>query len=47
MRILLAVDGSDASYEAVRALQHLSPAEELVVLYALNIPRLAYPATTP
>ncbi len=47
VRILLAVDGSDASYEAVRALQHLSPAEELVVLYALNIPRLAYPATTP
>ncbi len=47
MRVLLAVDGSDASQEAARACQHLTPPDELVVLHAVQVPRLAYPATTP
>jgi len=43
MRILVAVDGSDESFHAVRALGHLTRAERLIVLNALDIPRLAYP----
>jgi nucleotide-binding universal stress UspA family protein len=43
MRILIAVDGSDQSYHAVRALGHLARAERLLVLNALDVPRLAYP----
>lgn len=47
MRILLAVDGSDQSYEAARALAHLGPAEEVIVLYALEVPTPAYPMIMP
>lgn len=43
MRILLAVDGSDESFHALRALGHLARAEKLIVLNALDVPRLAYP----
>ena len=43
MRILVAVDGSDESFHAVRALEHLTRAEKLIVLNALDVPRLAYP----
>ena len=47
MRIVLAVDGSEGSYDAARAIAHLFPAQELTILYAVDVPRLAYPATTP
>ncbi len=47
MRTLLAVDGSDNSYEAVRALAHLARAEEVMLLHALDVPKLAYPMMVP
>ncbi len=47
MKILLAVDGSDNSYEAVRALKFLSRADQLVLLHAVNVPRPAYPMMMP
>jgi nucleotide-binding universal stress UspA family protein len=40
MKMLLAVDGSDNSYEAVHALKYFARAEELTLLHALN-PRMA------
>lgn len=47
MKTLLAVDGSDNSYEAVRSLKYLSRAEQLILLHALNVPRPAYPMMMP
>jgi nucleotide-binding universal stress UspA family protein len=47
MKTLLAVDGSDNSYEAVRALKYFARAEQLTVLHALNVPRPAYPMMMP
>ncbi len=47
MKILLAVDGSDHSYDAVRAVECLTPAHPLTVVYALNLPRMAYPTLGP
>lgn len=47
MKILLAVDGSDYSYEAVRALKYLGRAEELHILHVLDVPTPAYPMMMP
>jgi nucleotide-binding universal stress UspA family protein len=47
MRILLAVDGSDNSYEAVRALKYFGRAEELILLHVLDVPKPAYPMMVP
>jgi nucleotide-binding universal stress UspA family protein len=47
MKLLLAVDGSDQSYEAVRALKYLARAEELHVLHVLDVPSPAYPMMMP
>jgi len=47
MRVLLAVDGSDQSYEAARGLAHLSPAQQLIVLHVLDVPKPAYPMIMP
>jgi nucleotide-binding universal stress UspA family protein len=47
MRILLPVDGSAQSFEAVKALQHLAPAEEVMVLHVLESPPAAYPLMMP
>lgn len=47
MKILLAIDGSDHSYEAVRALKFLARAEELHVLHVLDVPTQAYPMMMP
>jgi len=47
MKTLLAVDGSDQSYEAVRTLKYLSRADQLILLHALNVPRPAYPMMMP
>ncbi|BFU94798.1 MAG: putative Universal stress protein [Nitrospira sp.] len=47
MKILLPVDGSNQSYEAVRALKCLAKADRLVLLHALNVPRPAYPMMMP
>jgi nucleotide-binding universal stress UspA family protein len=43
MRILVAVDGSDQSLNAVRAVDHLAHAEQVIALHAVDVPRLAYP----
>ena len=47
MRILLAVDGSDHSYEAARALTFFSAADEVILLHTLDVPKPAYPQITP
>jgi nucleotide-binding universal stress UspA family protein len=47
MKILLAIDGSDHSYEAVRSLKHLARAEELHVVHVLDVPTPAYPMMMP
>jgi nucleotide-binding universal stress UspA family protein len=47
MKTLLAVDGSDNSYEAVHALKYFSRAEQLTLLHALDVPRPAYPMMVP
>jgi nucleotide-binding universal stress UspA family protein len=43
MKTLLAVDGSDNSYEAVHVMKYMALAEQLTLLHALNVPRTAYP----
>jgi nucleotide-binding universal stress UspA family protein len=47
MKILLAIDGSDHSYEAVRSLKHLARAEELHIVHVLDVPIPAYPMMMP
>lgn len=47
MNLLLAVDGSDHSYEAVRALKYLARAEELHILHVMDVPTPAYPMMMP
>ena len=47
MNTLLAIDGSDHSYEALRALKYVAKADRLIVLHALNVPRPAYPMMVP
>ena len=47
MKTVLAVDGSDNSYEAVHVLKYLARAEQLTLLHALNVPRPAYPMMLP
>lgn len=43
MKTLLAVDGSDHSYEAAHALQFFAPAEQLTLLHVLNLSKSMYP----
>lgn len=47
MNTLLAVDGSDNAYEAVRALKYFSRADTLTLLHVLDVPRPAYPMMVP
>ncbi len=47
MRILLSVDGSDQSYEAARVLRELSPPEEVILLYVLDVHKPAYQEVDP
>jgi len=47
MNILLTVDGSDHSYEAVRSLKYLSRAEELHIVHVIDVPSPAYPMMMP
>jgi nucleotide-binding universal stress UspA family protein len=47
MKILLTVDGSDHSYEAVRSLKYLSRAEELHIVHVIDVPSPAYPMMMP
>lgn len=43
MNVLLAVDGSERSYEAARAIGALAPTSRLTVLTVVDVPGLAYP----
>ncbi len=47
MKTLLAVDGSDNSYEAVHVMKYMAQAEQITLLHALNVPRPAYPMMMP
>jgi nucleotide-binding universal stress UspA family protein len=47
MKTLLAVDGSDNSYEAVHALKYFARAEQLTLLHTLDVSRPAYPMMPP
>jgi nucleotide-binding universal stress UspA family protein len=47
MKTILAVDGSDNSYEAVHIMKYLARAEQLTLLHALDVPRPAYPEMLP
>jgi nucleotide-binding universal stress UspA family protein len=47
MKTLLAVDGSDNSYEAVHIMKYLARAEQLTLLHALDVSRPAYPEMMP
>ncbi len=47
MKTILAVDGSDNSYEAVHVMKYMARAEQLTLLHALKVPRPAYPTMIP
>jgi len=47
MKTILAVDGSDNSYEAVHVMKYMAKAEQLTLLHALNVPKPAYPMMVP
>lgn len=47
MRILLAVDGSEESYQATKTLSQLSHPEQTIVLHVLDVPKPAYPMMMP
>ena len=47
MNILVAIDGSDNSYEAVHALKYFARAEQVTLLHSLDVPRPAYPMILP
>ena len=46
MKTLLAVDGSDNSYEAIRLLQYVST-DQVIVVHAMNVPKPAFPMIVP
>jgi nucleotide-binding universal stress UspA family protein len=47
MNVLFGVDGSDNSYEAVRALKYFRRADTLTLLHVMDVPRPAYPMMIP
>lgn len=47
MKILLAVDGSDASFDAVRAVGVFSRPEQICVANVVHLPHLSYPLLGP
>lgn len=47
MRVLLAVDGSDQSYDAVRAAERLASADPVILLHVVDVPVPAYPMMMP
>ena len=47
MRLLVAIDGSNQSMDAVHALAHFTPPEELTLVHALPLPDLDHPMITP
>lgn len=47
MRILLAIDGSDQSYLAAGAIRLFASVDQVVLLYALDVPKAGYPMILP
>ncbi|UCE63716.1 MAG: universal stress protein [Nitrospirota bacterium] len=47
MKIVLAVDGSPHSNDAVRSLAYFTPPEELTLAHAITLPDLDHPMVTP
>ena len=47
MRTLVAINDSEPSFDAARALTHLAVPERLVLLHALDVPKPAYPTMMP
>ena len=47
MKTILAVDGSDNSYEAVHVMKYLARAEQLTLLHALDVSRPAFSEMMP
>lgn len=47
MRMLIAVDGSDHSHQAVQAVAHFRRAEDLALVHVLDVPVPAYPMMMP
>lgn len=47
MNILLAVDGSAHSQDAIKALAHFAPPKELTLVHAMPLPDLDHPMITP
>ena len=47
MKIVLAVDGSPQSNDAVRSLAYFAPPEELTLAHAITLPDLDHPMVTP
>lgn len=47
MKIVLAVDGSSHSVDAIHSLAHFAPPEELTLVHALTLPDLDHPMITP
>ena len=47
MKTILAVDGSENSYEAVHVLKYFARAEQLTLLHVLNVKRPPYPMMMP
>ena len=47
MRILLAVDGSEESYQATKTLSELSRPTQTILLHVLDVPKPAYPTMMP
>ncbi len=47
MKIVLAVDGSSHSNDAVRCLAYFAPPEELTLAHAITLPDLDHPMVTP
>lgn len=47
MHILLAIDGSEQSFEAAQALRYLSHLESVLILHTVHLPRPSYPLMSP
>ena len=45
MRVLVGIDGSDHSRQAVLALNVFAPIEQTILLHTFSVPQLAYPGT--
>ncbi len=47
MRILVAVDGSDQAYEAIRAIIHFQQPSQVILLHVIDVPAPMYPTVMP